>query len=55
MLGFGYKPFTNNTTYVLGMPVWYSYSLSFVGAAFFAIVSVYTVWRALNDLLGRKE
>ena len=55
MLGFGYKPFTNNTTYVLGMPLWYSYLLSFIGAAFFAFVSIFTVWRALNDLLGRKE
>lgn len=55
MLGFGYKPFTNNTTYVLGMPLWYSYLLSFIGAAFFALVSIFTVWRALNNLLGRKE
>ena len=55
VLGFGYKPFTNNTTYILGMPVWYSYLLSFIGAFFFTIVSAYTVWRALNDLLGRSK
>ena len=55
MLGFGYKPFTYNSTYILGMPLWYSYSLSFVGAAFFALTSAFTVWRALNDLLGRSE
>ena len=55
LLGFGYKPFTNNTTYILGMPLWYSYSLSFIGAALFAIISVFTTWRALNDLLGRGE
>ncbi len=53
MLGFGYKPFTNNTTYILGMPFWYSYAQSFVGAFFFTIISAFTVWRALNDLLGR--
>ncbi|KMW58096.1 TRAP dicarboxylate transporter, DctQ subunit, unknown substrate 3 [Candidatus Rhodobacter oscarellae] len=53
MLGFGYKPFTNNTTYILGMPFWYSYALSFVGAFFFTVISVFTVWRATNDLLGR--
>ena len=53
ILGFGYKPFTNNTTYILGMPFWYSYLLSFVGAFFFTVISAYTVWRALNDLLGR--
>ena len=52
ILGFGYKPFTNNTTYVLGMPLWYSYFLSFVGAALFTVVSFFTTWRALNDLLG---
>ena len=55
LLGFGYKPFTNNTTYILGMPLWYSYSLSFIGAALFSIISVFTTWRALNDLLGRGE
>lgn len=55
VLGFGYKPFTNNTTYILGMPFWYSYSLAFIGAFFFTIVSAFTVWRALNDLLGRPE
>ena len=54
ILGFGYKPFTNNSTYILGMPFWYSYFLSFLGAAFFTLVSVFTVWRATNDLLGRK-
>jgi len=52
-LGFGYKPFTNNTTYILGMPIWYSYLLSFIGAFFFTIISAFTVWRSLNDLLGR--
>ncbi len=55
VLGFGYKPFTNNTTYILGMPLWYSYLLSFVGAALFTIISIYTIWRALNDFLGRPE
>ena len=54
VLGFGYKPFTNNTTYILGMPVWYSYFLSFIGAALFTLISVFTCWRALNDLLGRE-
>lgn len=55
VLGFGFKPFTNNTTYILGMPFWYSYLLAFVGAFFFTIISAFTVWRALNDLLGRPE
>ena len=55
VLGFGYKPFTNNTTYILGMPFWYSYLLSVIGAFFFTIISIFTVWRALNDLLGRSQ
>ena len=55
VLGFGYKPFTNNTTYILGMPVWYSYLLSVIGAVFFTVISCFTVWRATNDLLGRAQ
>lgn len=55
VIGFGYKPFTNNTTYILGMPFWYSYLLSFIGAFCFALISAFTVWRSLNDLLGRDK
>jgi TRAP-type C4-dicarboxylate transport system permease small subunit len=55
LIGFGYKPFTNNTTYILGMPFWYSYLLSFIGAFCFALISAFTVWRSLNDLLGRDQ
>ncbi|MGB0795770.1 MAG: TRAP transporter small permease [Paracoccaceae bacterium] len=55
LIGFGYKPFTNNTTYILGMPFWYSYLLSFIGAFCFALISAFTVWRSLNDLLGRDK
>lgn len=55
LIGFGYKPFTNNSTYILGMPFWYSYLLSFIGAFCFALISAFTVWRSLNDLLGRDK
>ena len=55
LIGFGYKPFTNNTTYILSMPFWYSYLLSFIGAFCFALISAFTVWRSLNDLLGRDK
>lgn len=48
-LGFGYKPFSIETTFILGMPTWYGYALGVVGAALFAIVSVYTVWRDINE------
>ena len=54
-IGFGYKPFTNNTTYILGMPFWYSYSLAFIGAFSFSLISAFTVWRALNDVIGREK
>lgn len=55
LIGFGYKPFTNNTTYILGMPFWYSYLLSFIGAFCFALISAFTIWKSLNDLLGRDK
>ena len=43
------------TTFILGMPVWYGYALSMIGAALFAITCVYTVWRSLNELLVGHE
>jgi len=55
ILGFGYKPFSVETTFILGMPTWYGYALGVVGAVLFSIVSVYTVWRDINELTGRGE
>lgn len=49
-LGFGYKPFSVEETYILGMPVWYGYALGLVGAILFSIVAVYTVFRSINEL-----
>ncbi len=40
------------TTFILGMPVWYGYSLSMIGAVFFAITCLYTIWRSLNELIS---
>lgn len=55
-LGMGYKPFFAETSYELELPVWIPYGLSLVGAFFFFVVSVYTVWRSLNWVLkGREE
>lgn len=56
LLALGERPFYPETTYILGMPVWWGYALSMIGAGFFALVCLYTVWRALNWLLqGREE
>lgn len=52
LLGFGYKPFSVETTFILGMPTWYGYALSIVGAFLFCVVSAYTVWRSLNECLA---
>ena len=51
----GDKPFYTETTFILRMPVWYGYALSMVGAGFFAIVCIYTVWRALNWTIRGQE
>lgn len=48
LLMLGNKPYYTETTFILRMPVWYGYALSMVGAAFFAIVCFYTVWRSIN-------
>ncbi len=53
-LGFGYKPFSAETTFILGMPLWIGYAAAMLGAALFAVIAVFTVWRSLNDLLDRR-
>lgn len=37
------------TTMILGMPVWYGYAAALVAACVFALVSLYTVWRSVNE------
>jgi len=55
-LGMGYKPFFAETSYELELPLWIPYALSLVGAFFFFIVALYTIWRSLNWVLkGREE
>jgi len=56
LLMLGDKPFYTETTFILRMPIWYGYALSMVGAAFFAVVCIYTVWRSLNwTIRGQEE
>ncbi|WP_208351764.1 TRAP transporter small permease [Pseudaestuariivita rosea] len=54
-LGMGYRPFFPETTYELEIPIWSLYGVAWIGALFFSIVSVYTVWRSLNWVLDGKE
>ncbi|VAX04754.1 TRAP dicarboxylate transporter, DctQ subunit, unknown substrate 3 [hydrothermal vent metagenome] len=43
------------TTFILGMPVWYGYALGIIGAGMFAITCIYTVWRSFNELVGGRN
>ena len=54
-LGMGAKPYYPETTYELELPVWIPYGLATLGAALFFVVSIYTVWRALNWVLAGQE
>ena len=54
-LGFGSKPFFVETSYELELPVWIPYAASLVGALMFFVVSVYSVWRALNWVIEGQE
>lgn len=54
-LSMGSKPFFAETTYELSVPIWIPYSLAFIGAFMFFVVSVFTVWRSLNWTLDGQE
>jgi len=51
-LGFGYKPFSVETTFILGWPTWYGYAVGFIGCLLFSIVALYTVWRSINEVIA---
>lgn len=55
ILGMGSKPFFPETTIDLELPIWIPYGLALIGAAVFALVSLYTVWRSLNWTLDGQE
>lgn len=54
-LGLQDKRLYGETTFILQIPVWWSYAASLVGAWTFALVALYTVWRSLNEALGGGE
>ncbi|MAU98765.1 MAG: hypothetical protein CMP81_23275 [Fulvimarina sp.] len=49
-LGFEDKLRSGETTFILAIPLWWGYAASLVGAAAFALVSVYTVLRSVREL-----
>lgn len=54
-LAFGYKPFSVEITYILGMPVWYGYFLCLFGAFFFLVTCFYTVCKSARRLFSGGE
>lgn len=54
-LAFGYKPFSVETTWILGLPVWWGYFLSLFGAALFFLTCLNSVWESLNRLLDGED
>ncbi|MEM6662018.1 MAG: TRAP transporter small permease [Pseudomonadota bacterium] len=49
-LGMGEMISNGQETYLLGLPIWFGYVGGIVGIGLFLIVSLYTVWRDINDL-----
>lgn len=54
-LWMGSKPYFPETTYELELPIWLPFGLCLIGAALFFVVSLYTVWRALNWTISGQE
>ncbi len=53
-LGFQDKLRSGETTFILGLPLWWGYALSLIGAAAFAVVSAYTVVRSVSEVASAK-
>lgn len=54
-LGMGEMISNGQETYLLGLPIWYGYVGGIVGAILFLAVSLFTVWRDINDLASGQE
>ncbi|MEJ8574587.1 TRAP transporter small permease [Microbaculum marinum] len=54
-LGLADKLSYNETTMILEMPVWYGYAGAVVGLWVFALTSLYTVWRSINEIAAGRE
>lgn len=53
-IGFGYKPFSPDSTFILGWPTWYGYAVGVVACVLFTLISFYTVWQSSNELFKRE-
>ena len=51
-LGMLDKRLYGETTYILALPLWWGYAASVIGAAVFALVCAWTVWRSLREASG---
>lgn len=49
-LSMGYKPFFPETSYELQFPIWVPFAFATLGAALFALTSLYSVWRSWNEM-----
>ncbi|MEM6409475.1 MAG: TRAP transporter small permease [Pseudomonadota bacterium] len=54
-LSMGFKPFFAETSYELQFPIWVPFAFATLGAALFALTSLYTVWRSWAALLRVEE
>lgn len=41
----------NETSFILGFPIWWAYAISLVGAAVYFIVALYCLWQTLTRTL----
>jgi hypothetical protein len=56
ILGMLDKQRYGETTFILGLPLWFGYAAAAVGAVLFVIVSAYTSWRSVREFrAGRLE
>lgn len=47
-LGLWEKVAYNESTMILGMPIWYGFALSMVGAVLFACASLFSIWKDIH-------
>jgi len=55
VLGTFDKQTYNETTFILQFPLWWGYAASLLGSFIFTLVSLYTVWRSFNEMMGAGE
>lgn len=51
-LGLGEKIAYGETTFILGLPLWYGYALAMIGAVLFCVVAIFVAWRNATAPVG---